>query len=276
MSATADTTALGYARPRFRDLVAAEWSKFWSLRSTSWACGLAVLFFIGAAVNSASNRLNYIQSDDPWWSSHYDGLWDAFPTIGVSILVLITGSVGALVLAGEYGSGLARTTFAAVPARRFVIAAKTAVLVPVMTALGLLAGGIALWLSQAILARKHAGLSLGDPGVLRALAGFALYVPLSALIGLGIAALVRHTAASVLITVGVLLLLPLLIDSSVHRWTADLHNALPGPALDRLSTQKGYDYGHYPATLTGSWIVYAAWATAAIGTAIVMVQRRDP
>jgi ABC-2 type transport system permease protein len=260
----------------FRDLVAAEWIKFWSLRSTPWACGLAVLFFVGAAVNSATDRLHYVDLSDPWWASHYDPLWDAFPTVGGSVLVLITGSLGALMLSGEYNSGLMRTTFAAVPARRSVVAAKAAVLVPVMLGIGLVAGGLAFGLSQAILASKHAGISLSHPGVPRALLGFSLYAPVSALIGLGIAALVRHTAASVLATVATLLLLPLVIDSSVHRWTADLHNALPGPALDRLSTLNGYEYGHYPATLAGSWIVYAAWSGAAVLAAVVAVQRRDP
>jgi ABC-2 type transport system permease protein len=261
---------------RFRDLVAAEWIKFWSLRSTPWACGLAVLFFVGAAINSASNRLHYVQPDDPWWTTHYDPLWDAFPAVGTSVLVLITGSLGALMLAGEYGTGLMRTTFAAVPARRSVVAAKAAVLVPVMFGVGLVAGGLAFGISQVILHRKHSGLSVGEPGVPRALLGLALYVPVSALIGLGIAALLRHTAASVLTTVAVLLLLPLLIDSSVRRWTADLHNALPGPALDRLSTLHGYGYGHYPATIAGSWIVYAAWSVAALAIAVVVVKRRDP
>jgi ABC-2 type transport system permease protein len=260
----------------FRDLVAAEWIKFWSLRSTPWACGLAVLFFVGAAINSATNRLHYVDPSDPWWTSHYDPLWDAFPAVGGSVLVLITGSLGALMLTGEYGSGLMRTTFAAVPARRSVVAAKAAVLAPVMFGVGLIAGGVAFGISQAILSSKHAGVSLGHPGALRGLLGFALYVPVSALIGLGIAALVRHTAASVLTTVAVLLLLPLLIDSSAHRWTADVHNALPGPALDRLSTLNGYGYGHYPATLAGSWTVYAAWSLAALAFAFVAVQRRDP
>ncbi|MFI6078478.1 ABC transporter permease [Actinoplanes sp. NPDC051343] len=260
----------------FRDLVAAEWIKFWSLRSTPWACGLAVLFFIGAAINSATDRLHYVNPADRWWATHYDPLWDAFPSVGVSVLVLITGSLGALMLAGEYGTGLMRTTLAAVPARRSVIAAKAAVLAPVMLGVGLAAGGLAFWSSQAILSSKHSGISIGHPGALRALLGFALYVPVSALIGLGIAALIRHTAGSVLATVGVLLLLPLLIDSSVHRWTADLHNALPGTALSRLSTLNGYEYGHYPPTLTGSWVVYAAWSFAAILAAVIVVKRRDP
>jgi hypothetical protein len=74
----------------------------------------------------------------------------------------------------------------------------------------------------------------------------------------------------------VLLLLPLVINSSVHRWIAYLHNALPGPALDRLSTLHGYSYGAYPATIAASWTVYAAWSTAAIVITVVLVQRRDP
>ncbi|MFF3686085.1 hypothetical protein [Streptomyces sp. NPDC002187] len=48
------------------------------------------------------------------------------------VLILATGSIGALTVVGEYSTGQIRTTFAAVPARRSVVAAKVAVVTAVM------------------------------------------------------------------------------------------------------------------------------------------------
>lgn len=44
------------SRARFRDLVAAEWIKLWSLRSTYWVLGLGALVVIGINVNSAQSN----------------------------------------------------------------------------------------------------------------------------------------------------------------------------------------------------------------------------
>ena len=53
-------------------------------------------------------------------------------------------------LVGEYASGLVRVTFAAVPARRALLAAKVAVLTAVMLGFGAIVTGASFWLSQAV------------------------------------------------------------------------------------------------------------------------------
>jgi hypothetical protein len=60
-----------------------------------------------------------------------DPMADSF--VGFSIAQLIFAAIGVLAITGEYSSGLIRTTFAAVPARGEVLAAKAAV-VSVVTA----------------------------------------------------------------------------------------------------------------------------------------------
>lgn len=58
------------------------------------------------------------------------------------LLALAAGAIGAVSVTGEYGSGLIRTTFTAVPARRSVMAAKAIVLTAVMTVFGAVVAGV--------------------------------------------------------------------------------------------------------------------------------------
>jgi ABC-2 type transport system permease protein len=59
----------------------------------------------------------------------------------------------------------------------------------------------------------HAGLhaTLGQPGVLRAVLMGGAYPALIALVGLGLAALIRHTAGAISAIVGVVFVLPLIL-----------------------------------------------------------------
>ena len=74
---------------------------------------------------------------------------------------------------------------------------------------------------------------------------------------------------------GVLLLLPFLLNDR-HRWASDILRALPRSAWERL-VQMGDPFGtaSYPATINGSWIVYAVWPLAAAVVAVVAVRRHD-
>jgi hypothetical protein len=129
--------------------------------------------------------------------------------------MVVTGSVGAIAVSGEYTSGLIRTTFAAVPDRRAMTAAKVTVMAVVMSALGAVVAGTSFGVTQAIL-RDHRGLSLGAPGALRAVAASALLAPLCALVGMALGAVVRHAAGTVVTVVGVLLLFPTLFHGETH------------------------------------------------------------
>lgn len=152
---------------RFRDLLAAEWIKLWSLRSTRWTLPLVFLFVIGVSVNSSL-------ADHRNWPTYpeerremfrlYGPVRDAFPEAGYLLLILASATLGALTIVGEYQSGLIRATFAAVPARRAMVAAKAVVLAGVMLVFGTLTAATAFWASQAILADRGAGWSIGEPG----------------------------------------------------------------------------------------------------------------
>jgi ABC-2 type transport system permease protein len=265
-------------RARFRDLLAAEWIKLWSLRSTPWGLGITALVVIGIGANAASadyaNWPDYgkdIRANfDPWWAMN-----DAFSRNNFLILMLAAGAIGAVAVVSEYSTGLIRTTFAAVPARRSLMAAKVAVIAAVMLVYGALVGLATFGVSQAILSGRHIGLSISYPGVYRALLASALLAPVCALVGMGIGAVIRHTATTIVTTIIALLMLPLLVQSNTKRWVIDLHNAMPLIAWDRLTSPGAPTPQQHQPTIAGSWIVYAAWFLVGAVLAVIVVDRRD-
>ncbi|MEX0173383.1 ABC transporter permease subunit [Streptomyces sp. LMG1-1-1.1] len=265
-------------KARFRDLLAAEWIKLWSLRSTPWAFVVGAVAALGVNVNAAfADYRNYPRYPDgirelfvPIWAMR-----DAFTLGGAMVFTLATGAIGALVIVGEYGTGQIRTTFAAVPARRAVVAAKALVLAAVMLVYGVLVAGVSFAVTQGVLDGRGAGMAIGDEGAPRAVVASALLAPVCALAGFGLGALLRHTATTIVALAGVLLLLPALMDER-DRWGATLLHALPQGAWKRL-TEVGVSPVpvDYPWTAGGAWAVYAAWSLGAVAVALFVVHRRD-
>ncbi|MGW6456338.1 ABC transporter permease [Streptomyces sp. NPDC055078] len=275
------------SRARFRDLLVAEWIKLWSLRSTYWVLGSGALTVVGINVNSAWSNADRLARQPELPPAPppglpempqllFDPLASAFVDPAWQLLMVVTGSVGAIAVFGEYGSGLIRTTFAAVPARRSVMAAKATVMAAVMLVLGAAVAGASFGVTQAIL-RDHHGLAIGDPGALRAVAASALLAPLCALVGMAFAALIRHAAGTVVTVVGVLLLLPALFRGETYRWVKETGNAMPLTAWEALVRNPGreYDMGEYPVSVTEAWVVFGAWSLVAAVTAVAVVHRRD-
>ncbi|MEU0689734.1 ABC transporter permease [Streptomyces uncialis] len=272
-------------RVRFTDLLAAEWLKLRSLRSTYWVLGVCAVVVTGINANSARSNADRLAGqpvspypppggvDRPFL---FDPLTSAFTEPAWQILMAVAGAIGAAVLSGEYATGLVRTTFAAVPDRRSLLAAKTLVVTVALLGFGAVVSGASFGLTQALL-REHGGLSLTDPGALRAVVGSALLAPLCGLIGMATAAVVRHAAGSAVGTAGLLLLLPALFRGDTYRWVAEIGNSMPFSAWEALVQNPERDHGvvKYPVEVAEAWLVYGAWSVAAVVVAVVVTDRRD-
>jgi ABC-2 type transport system permease protein len=120
-------------------------------------------------------------------------------SLGGAILAqLLLGALGVLMVTGEYGTGMIRSTFAAVPRRRTVLAAKAVVGGGAALAAGLLAS-LAGYLGGQLTIRGTAipAASLGEPAILRAVLLTGVYLGATALIGVGIGTVVRHSGAAI-------------------------------------------------------------------------------
>ncbi|MFI7336948.1 ABC transporter permease [Streptomyces sp. NPDC050085] len=264
------------APARFTDLLAAEWIKIRSLRSTPWILGIVVATVLASAAFAAYGDYrdfpNYSAVDQ---REHVWALGDAFPAGGYLTLMLAAGSVGAIVVVSEYSSGLIRTTMAAVPARRQVVLAKAVVTTALWTAVGLVCAFGSFAVSQGILSARDAAVPLLDTGSLRAVAASALLAPVCALIGLGFGVLVRHSASTMVGTAFVLLMLPTFFNSR-RPWVERIDHLMVQSAWQRLVTLYGWGPEAYGgATTAGAWAVFATWPLVAVALALVVVRRRD-
>ncbi|WP_433244726.1 hypothetical protein ACQPYK_42130 [Streptosporangium sp. CA-135522] len=129
--------------------------------------------------------------------------------------------------------------------------------------------------SQAILPGRGVGLSIGDPGVVRVLTANALLAPVSGLVGIGIGALLRHTAATVVTLCAVLVILPTFFKPTVHQWANDLYALFPFYVWRTCLSQLHPRDSPALPTVAGSWIVFALWPLAATILTLIVVRRRD-
>ncbi|MFI6289248.1 ABC transporter permease [Streptomyces sp. NPDC051018] len=274
---TTATMPVREPRARFADLVAAEWMKLWSLRSTIWSllvCALAVVAF---NAGTAYDTYRYWPGDDAGFAEQFvrDGmpLQQAFTSNASMVLILGTGAIGALTVVGEYSTGMIRTTFAAVPARRSVTAAKAVVVAALMTGFGTVVAWGSFALTQAILSGREAGVPIDHPGAPRLIVASALLAPVCALTGMALGVILRHVAGTMTSIVVALLLLPIAVTEGRH-WSAVLNHTLIHSAWQRLTSVHATG-GEYPWTTTGAWTVYAAWTVATITLTVTAVHRRD-
>lgn len=265
----------------FADLLAAEWIKMRSLRSTYWVLVLSAVVAIAVNVNGVHSDLPYIDKPRPPFpgepSYRYDPLFHGLSSIAADVMALAAASVGAITVFGEYTTGMIRTTFAAVPDRRAVITAKVVLVSVITLALGPIVSVTSFLTINAMLASRHVGLSIHDPGCLRAVAAYALVVPVCALIGMAFGAVLRHATASIVAVVGVLFIVPLLFGGDRYRFLKEIGNHLPLAAQARLALnpESSTSLGAHPGTITGSWTALAAWALVSVIVAVTVVRRRD-
>lgn len=263
---------------KFRNLLSAELLKMWSLRSTPWVFLATALAAIGFNAGEAYDRTHYWTEQDTRGASKFisDGIpvQMSFTDNASLIFALAVTAIGIVAISGEYSTGLIRTTFTAVPARRSVMAAKALVMAGVMSVFGALIALVSFYITQGILGMKDVGVAIDHPGALRGVVASALLAPVCALVGMGIGTLLRHAGPAMVAGVVILLLAPFLFSED-HRWSAVLNHALPMSAWRRLLETPFTPEIPQPWTTTGAWIVYAAWALGAVVASVTVVQRRD-
>jgi hypothetical protein len=264
-------TAAIPARPALLPhVMRSEWTKLRSVRSTVWSLfatfgitvGLGALFS-WAYVNrynqqTLADRLAF----DPT-SRSLSGLFLAQLAIGV---------LGVLVISSEYGTGLIRTTFTAVPQRRTVLAAKAVVFGAVSLIVSMLSVFVAFLVGQAILSAKNVGVSLGGTSVLRAVLGAGIYLTFIALLGLGIATILRRTAGAIAALVGLVLVFPLLAQALPSPWNHDIAKYLPSELGDALFSVQSSPNHLSPGVAFG---FAALWLITVYAIATVLITRRD-
>ena len=181
--------------------------------------------------------------------------------------------LGVLTITSEFSSGMIRATFAAAPRRPLVLAAKAAVIAAVTLVAGEILAFVAFGVGEAVLKNPAPHATLGQPGVLRAVLLGGAYPALIALLGLGLGAVIRHTAGAISAVVGVLFVLPLILLPLGTSIQNSVGQFLPMPiAENSLAAVKPVAHSLSAGVGLGMLCLYAAAALAAGGWALA---RRD-
>ena len=260
-------------QPTFAGVVRGEWIKLLSLRSTWWALASTAAVIPLAALAAAAS-LNAM-ADDPALPPGIEQMHGAeVISKGFHFGMLTIAVLGALLITGEYATGMIRSTFAAVPTRIPVLAAKALTLVVLTAAVTLVSVTLSYFLTMPQRSQYDLVPALDDPGTWRVFGGTLYSLISAALFSLGIGTLLRSTAASLTAALTVLLL-PGILSFIRLDWVETIVSYLPLPASSALLTTGAVETQGAYLSAQASLIVMAAYAVVPIAAAAVTLHRRD-
>jgi ABC-2 type transport system permease protein len=264
-------------RAGFGHLLLAEWTKIRSVRSTVWTLIIFVVLTVGLTAGlSALIVAN-------WNNRRAGGPSGGHPAIVADPVSFILGAgiglgqlticvLGVLVITTEYSTGVIRASLLAVPRRIPMLAAKGLVFAALLIVVAEIVAFGSFFVGSALLHSKVV-VTLGDPGVTRAVIGAGLYLTVLGLFALAVGGLIRHTAAAVTTVIGIVLVLPILSGLLPGSWGAHLNAYLPEQAGSLI-------YAARPTSgqLLSAWQgfgVFCLWTALLLAGAAYLLRRRD-
>lgn len=252
----------------FPRVMASEWIKFRTLRST-WATllvAVASMVGLGALICWATNNR---------WSHMPPEELVAFEPVthslaGTGMAQLAIAVLGVLLISGEYATGMIRSTFAAVPHRLPVLWAKTLLWGVISFVTMLVSSVVAFFWGQHLLGTH--GTTIHAHGAVRALVANAGYLALIGILAIAFGSIIRNTAGGIAILVGLLLVVPTLGLLLPSDWQPHILPYLPSNAGSSM-----YSIHRDANTLSplGGLLCLGLWCVVSLGVAAVLMRRRD-
>ena len=272
---TATTTALPPAAGRagLGGALRSEWTKLRSVRSTMWSLVGIAAIAIGLMSLIAWLMMRRWSRMDP--GEQADLLHRPVDIIigrPVFIAQIVVVVLGVMVVSAEYTTGMIRSTLQSQPRRLTVLAAKVAVFAALMLVVGEALSFAAFFVGRSILS-AHIAVNLGDPGVLRSVAGAGLYIAVLGLFSLAFGAILRHTAGAIVAVLGIIIILSNLTQLLPDSWGQHINAWMPTNAGSLV-----FEPTLPPDHLLTQWqgfAVFCGWTVLLLGIAAVLMRRRD-
>lgn len=252
----------------FGDVLRSEFCKLRSVRSSFWTLVAVVVFNVGFAALVAVFVPPHLSAQD---LATTDAI--RLSLAGLHLSQIAIGVLGARVITSEYGTGMIRATFTAVPRRRVVLAAKLLVFAAVALLVGIVSSYAAYFTFQAFLTGDKLNSSLGDPGVLRAVTGGGLYLAALGLLGLGLGIIIRSSAGTIATLLGLLFVPSILVSVLPQSTQTTIARYLPMNAGEQI-----FIATHHEANTLGPWIgfgVFCLYGVIALAIGFSTITRRD-
>ena len=267
--AGAHTSAFGVLR--------SEWIKLWSLPSTWWVIGATLVasvllgLLMGFSARMVHNQPAGVEGM-PVGMTFY-----ASDAAGIMVFVqLVLSILAVLCITNEYGSGQIRATLTAAPGRISTLLSKATIIAAVSAVVTFIGGYAAILVGWPFMS----GFAVDDRFVwdgVRIVLGATLATMLVSIFALAVGFLLRNTAAGIGIVVGLLFVLPIILNFVQVHWVGTVHQYLIDacqvglyPARDRNvgGTSSGFDF------VKSLWVT-ALWAVVPLLAAGVVLKRRD-
>lgn len=250
--------------------ISCEWTKLWSVRSTWWSLigGLALMLVIALS-------MGFDASYPAEGASREEAMVDVqdAAALGIVLAQFAFVALATITVTSEFATGSMLATLQWEPRRGRVLAAKLAVIAPVVLVSATL---------MMLIASLVADLTAGDYGsfvladVLETAARSGLYVTPAAMLAAGLGFVLRSTAGTLTVIFLLLLLLPLMLAPLDLPVVSTLGQYLPGSGgMHFASASQMIGLGELPYSETGGLVVLLAWVTGVIVVGYLILRRRD-
>jgi ABC-type transport system involved in multi-copper enzyme maturation permease subunit len=251
----------------FPAILQSEWTKIRTVRSTIWTLSLTfvVTLGLGALLSFLTNR-NFASFERDRITP-FDATGTAFSGIVLGELAIIV--FGVLAIGNEYSSGMIRASLSAVPQRGTLFTGKAVVLGGLALPVALVTAFVTFFVGQALLGihRTH----IGDPHVLRAVFGAALYLTMLCLFAAGITAVLHNqTLALGILMPFFFLLSPILSAVPKVKTLAHYFPDYAGSRMLLVYEQRDQPYGPW-----AGFAICLAWTAAALVAGALTLKKRD-
>ncbi|MDR6557350.1 ABC-type transport system involved in multi-copper enzyme maturation permease subunit [Arthrobacter pascens] len=264
--------------PSFFRVLNSEFIKFRTLLSTLILLASTAVVMVGFGALSAwgTGQFADAAASDPSaaeaMAAQGGDLAVTVPTSGIAFAQLILGSLGVLLMSSEFTTGMARSTFAAVPKRIPAFLAKLVVVMVSAFLLTAVSTYIAGLVSVPILDNYGLKLDLGSAQSVKLLLVNSVYVASVAAIGMAMGTLVRNSAGGIMSLVGLFFVAPIAFQLIPGEFFEEARKYLPGNTINPLTAVE-----HVPDTLE-AWqaaLVLGAWVVVPLVLAMVLLKKRD-
>lgn len=269
----------------FLRVLKSEWIKVTTVPSTMILLSITLVVMVGLSAlfawsmaTSAASAESFTSSDPEiaaqLAATNYGELALTAPSAGMIFGQLLIASLAVVLIASEWGTGMIRSTMVAVPTRIPALLAKNLIIAVIAFAVGAGAAFISYFVAQPLLAPEGIDFAITTDGVLLSIINTGAVLALMAIIAMSIGTLLRNTAGGVVTAIGLLMVLPIIVQifSGLADWIPDAARFLPSSAGEQMVALT------IAEDALNQWqgaLVLGGWALVLLVISLVVTKKRD-
>lgn len=269
----------------FARVLKSEWIKVTTVPSTMILLSITLVVMIGLSAlfawsmaTSQASAESFTSSDPEiaaqFAATDYGEMALTAPSAGIIFGQLLIASLAVVLIASEWGTGMIRSTMVAVPKRIPALLAKNLIIAAIAFVVGAGAAFISYFVAQPLLAPEDIDFAITTDGVLLSIVNTGSVLALMAVIAMSIGALLRNTAGGVVTAIGLLMVLPIIVQifSGLADWIPDAARFLPSSAGEAMVAVTTVEDG---LTQWQGALVLGGWALVLLVLSLIVTKKRD-